>query len=178
MNVTQIHEEKQTLAVDVFLPGHEPRTETALFRHSRDKLLAREHGRCFVCGATAEQSGQPLQAHHHPIERSLAGMIDWQRFQKDCEDGLWGEHARDFDWRKLAHAGPYAFVDDMTVNGRLLCAAHHLGRDQGIHCLPFPLWIAQRYGLEGYRFSASETLHHAEAASESAAPATKASDRG
>jgi predicted restriction endonuclease len=82
-DVTQIHEEKETLTVDVNIPGH--------------------------------------------------NFTDWTQF-----------------------------VDDMTVNGMLLCKAHHIGKDEGMHALPFPIWVAQKYGKEGYQFSAVEIIHHQE----------------
>ena len=160
MNVTEIHENRETLVVEVNIPGHEPRVATPLFHHTRERLIEREGGRCWVCGRTAEEAGAPLEAHHHPIERSLANMIDWDRFAADCRAGVWGEAAQRFDWDHFDPADPYTFVDDMTVNGELLCKAHHTGRDEGKHDLPFPLWIAQRYGREGYRFSDIEIIHH------------------
>lgn len=158
--VTQIHEEKETLVVDVNIPGHEARTTTALFTHSKKLLIEREGGHCFICGRTAETSGHPLEAHHHPVERSLSNMIDWDLFRAECEAGMWGEHAQGFDWSKFDPAAPYTFVDDMTVNGLLLCKAHHTGKDEGIHDMPYPLWIAQKYGQEGYQFSSVEVIHH------------------
>lgn len=151
-DVTQTHEEKETLAVDVLVPGHEARTTTPLFTHSRDELISKG-GKCFICGCTAAEVG-PLEAHHHPIERCLAEMIDWgpdAQIRKDFPA---------FDWASFDPANPYTFVDDMRVNGLLLCKAHHIGKDEGIHALPFPLWIAQKYGREGYQFSAVEVLHH------------------
>lgn len=87
-------------------------------------------------------------------------MIDWTRFRADCEAGLWGPHAKAFDWTAVDRIGPLAFVDDMTVNGLLLCKDHHVGKDEGIHDLPYPLWVAQRSGLEGYAFSSLEIIHH------------------
>lgn len=160
MSVEEIHEQKETCVVDVFLPGHEPRTTTALFSRSKKLLVAREGGRCAVCGRTDAESGHPLESHHHPIERSLANMIDWPRFQKDCEAGLWGKYAEAFDWSTFSAGDPYSFVDDQTVNGLLLCADHHRGKDEGIHWMPFPYFVAQRYGKEGYRFSPTEVIHH------------------
>ena len=160
MGVHDQHEEKETLVVDVEIPGHDERKTTALFSCSRKLLIEREGGRCNVCGATAEESGHPLEAHHHPIERSLMNMIDWKLFQSDCQAGVWGKNARDFDWVKLETDGPEAFVDDMLVNGLLLCKLHHTALNEGIHTLPFPLWVAQKYGLEGYEFSKVEIIHH------------------
>lgn len=162
MPTTEIHEEKETLHVDVLIPGHEARTETELFRRTRESLLTRECGRCFICGGTEETTGHPLEAHHHPVERSMANLVDWPRFQRDCLEGVYGPYARLFDWEHFDPADPMRFVDDMRVNGMLLCKAHHTGLDEGIHCLPYPLWIAQRLGAEGYRFSPTETIHHKE----------------
>ncbi len=48
-------------------------------------------------------------------------MIDWDLFRKDCEAGVWGEHAQGFDWSKFDPADPYTFVDDMMANGELFC---------------------------------------------------------
>lgn len=44
MAVTDTHEEKETLAVDVLLPGHEARVTTPLFLHSK-KSADRAGGR-------------------------------------------------------------------------------------------------------------------------------------
>lgn len=161
MTTTQIHEEKETLVVEVNIPGHEARTTTTLFLHSKKTLITREGWRCFICGGTAETSGHPLEAHHHPVERSLANMIDWDLFRSECQAGMWGAHAQGFDWSKFDPADSYTFVDDMTVNGLLLCKAHHTGKDEGIHDMPYPLWIAQKYGQDGYQFSDVEVIHHA-----------------
>lgn len=183
MTVEQIHEQKETLAVDVLIPGHAPRKETALFEHSRKLLIEREGGRCFISGMTAEQLGAPVEAHHHPVERCFAEVIDWSRFATDCKAGHWGPHAQAFDWdgffkgaRQMTVAGetplhpdytylipadPYLFVDDMTVNGLLLGKQFHTAKDAGIHTLPFPDWIVQKYAIEGYRFSPTEVIHHA-----------------
>lgn len=184
MAVTDTHEEKETLAVDVLLPGHDARVTTALFTRSKKELIEREGGRCFICGATAEESGHPLEAHHHPIERSLANLIDWERVATQARAGEFGARAATFDWdgffkdaktvtvpgetvlhpdeHYLVPADPYLFVDDMTVNGLLLCKVHHTGKDAGIHDMPFPLWIAQKYAREGYQFTPTEVIHHQE----------------
>lgn len=151
--VTETHEEKETLAVDVFLPGHDPRTNTPLFVHTRKLLIEKVGGRCFVCQRTADECG-PLEAHHHPIERSFAEMIDWS------EGSLIRRDFPDFDWTNFDPTDPYSFVDNMLHNGLLLCKAHHIGRDEGIHAMPFPIWLAQRYGKDGYKFTDSEIIHH------------------
>src|ERR1019366_2879717 len=110
MSVKDIHEEKNTFQVDVFIPGHEPRTATALFERSRKALLAREGGgRCYICNCTAEEAGHPLEAHHYPIERSFATMMDWGSYSQVRKA------FPDFDWSHFDPSDPYDFVDDMTV---------------------------------------------------------------
>lgn len=168
MSVNDVHEEKLTLAVDINIPGHDPRTTTPLFSHSRKELLQRDGAQCWICGRTADQAG-PLEAHHYPIERSLAAMIDWRLVALDARAGELGatqaqrDAAKAFDWNGI-ESNPYRFVDDMRVNGLLLCKTHHIGKDEGIHAMPHPLWIAQRYGQEGYKFSDVEIIHHQEGA--------------
>lgn len=155
MPVTEAHEEKNTFVVDVNIPGHDPRVSTPLFIRSRNALLERS-ARCWICGDTAEQSGHPLEAHHYPIERSFAEMIDWSEGSQIRAD------FPNFDWANFDASDPYKFVDDMTVNGRMLCKKHHIGKDEGVHCLPEPVWLAQKYGKDGYQFSAVEIIHHGE----------------
>lgn len=163
MSVETTHELKDTLTADYFVPGHEQRTTTSLFEHSKKLLIEREGGRCFITNMTAEEIGAPLQAHHHPVERCFATAWDWPRFAEDCKAGKWGQHAQAFDWNSFLSAqpfDPYRFVDDMTVNGMLLGPGPHIGKDQGLHRLPFPVWLFTKYAVEGYQFSPNEVIHH------------------
>ena len=79
-----------SIVVDVLLPGHAPRKATALFERTRKLLIEREGARCFVSRMTAEELGAPLEAHHHPIERCFAEIINWSAFSEDCKAGHWG----------------------------------------------------------------------------------------
>jgi hypothetical protein len=150
--ITVEHDEKETLTVDVIVPEHDERVTTPLFEHTRKKLIDQEDGRCFVCGRTAEESGHPLEAHHNGIERSYAeGDIDWDIVKNDFPN---------FDWTSFDPSNPYTFVDDMLAQGKLLCKEHHTGKDTGIHYLPYPLFIMQRYLKIGCKFNLSETIEH------------------
>jgi hypothetical protein len=180
--VTDDHEQTETLSVDVIEPGHDARgAATPLFVRTRKQLIDREKGRCWLSGMTAEQSGAPLEAHHYPIERCFAERIDWPRFAKDCQAGVWGQYAKAFDWTTFFQGcqnivaedtgnpyckvvDPYSFVDNMLVNGLLLARVHHIGKDSGIHDLPQPIWLAQKYLAEGYKFSPTEVIHHVDQA--------------
>lgn len=162
-DVEKVHEEKLTLTVDVEIPGHEARTETSLFRHTKTQLLEREGHRCWICGRTPEETGKPAQVHHHPVERSLAEGIDFEIVKADCNAGMYGPYAQSFDWKTFfSHGDVYAFVDNALVNGRVLCPDHHIGRNEGIHMLPYPLFLAQRYMKTGYEFTPSEKICHAD----------------
>lgn len=162
MSVENTHELKDTLVVDVLVPGHDPRTETSLFRHTKAQLLAREGHRCWICGRTPEETGKPAQVHHRPVERSLATGIDFKLVQRDCEAGMYGPEAKAFDWAAFwSHGDVYAFVDNALANGRVLCFDHHIAKGTGIHNLPEPLHLAQRYMKAGYQFTPSEIICHA-----------------
>ena len=157
--MTAAHTERETLTVDVNIPAHADRVTTPLFRRSKAELVAK-NPRCWVCGATAEESGHPLEAHHIIIERCFAeGRLDWEGLMRDCIAGEFGKEAQAFDWSAFDPADPYSFVDS-AANLRLLCKAHHTGKDEGIHAMPYPIWIVQRYLPDGYRFNKAEVIHH------------------
>jgi hypothetical protein len=176
--VTQDHEQKDTLAIDVIEPGHDPRGGASpLFKRTRLALLEREHGRCWLSGMTAEESGHPLEAHHHPVERCFTERWDWPRFAADCKAGEWGVHAQAFDWDGFFAGSttiiandtgkpyvkvrdPYLFVDNMLVNGRLLAKQFHTTPNEGIHNLDGPRFLAEKYLAEGFKFSSIEVIHH------------------
>ncbi|MFL9904672.1 hypothetical protein PQR71_42205 [Paraburkholderia fungorum] len=162
MTVEQTHELKDTLTVDVLVAGHEPRTTTTLFKHTKKDLYEKvepaltiprdQPGRCWICGQTEAELGAPLEAHHFGIERSYAEAdLRWDRIKADFPH---------WDWSQFDPANPYTFVDNMEAQGVLLCKTHHTGRDSGIHNMPFGLWILQRYLKDGTRFSPTEVIHH------------------
>ena len=182
-NVTDVHVEEETLSIKVNLPGHGPRKETSLYTRTH-KLRVDVDTTCWICGRIAKDTGHPLETHHHPVERSLAEMTDFRLVQADCEAGMYGDAAKSFDWADfwvgavevhdtityadgvteefifLKPVDPYKFVDNMLVNGRVLCKEHHIGKDEGIHYLPYPLHVGQRYARKGYKFSNVEIIHH------------------
>ena len=151
MPVNETHEEKETLAVDVNLPGHEARKASALFERTRKQLLAKTD-RCWVCGRTAEESGHPLEAHHMGVEYSfMDAPIDWKKVAQDFPT---------FDWSNFDPAKPGEFVDNMLAQGLILCKEHHTHPETGIHTLPWPIFVMQRYLKEGYKFNDLEVIHH------------------
>jgi hypothetical protein len=161
MSVTDIHEEKETLVEDFNVPGHEDRTETPLFVHSRHEVLVQDGARCFVCGETEAETGHPLELHHVWIERSLANGVTWSLFclfitaLKKLVD-----RAYDFCQANPNLPDIMTFVDDARINGMILCLKHHVGKGTGIHFIDFPHWLFQCFGQEGYQYTPDEKLHH------------------
>jgi hypothetical protein len=162
--MTDAHEEKETLSVDVDIPQHDDRVTTALFRKTKRFLMGtggplgfnikREPGRCWICGKTEQELGQPLEAHHFGVERAyFDAKIRWNVVQQDFPL---------FDWKNFNPVNPASFVDNMAAQGVLLCKEHHTGKDTGIHTLPFSLWIMQRYLADGTRFNPTEVISHDE----------------
>lgn len=161
MSVNDVHDLKDTLTVEVETPGHEARgAASALFKSSKKAIFTNAPvlsihpapGRCFICNATEEELGAPLEAHHFGIEWSFSNAsINWELIKQDFPS---------FNWKDFDESNPMTFVDDMTAQGLLLCKEHHTGRDAGIHNLPFTLWYAQRYLKDGYKFSDLEVIHH------------------
>jgi hypothetical protein len=162
MSVEQTHEEKETLSVDVDLPGHDPRVTTAMFRKTKRMLMKvanamgfdfkRPAGRCWICDKTESDLGQPLEAHHFGIERAyIDAAIRWNVVAQDFPI---------FDWKNFNPANPADFIDNMVAQGVLLCKEHHTGKDTGVHTLPFSLWIMQRYLADGTRFNPNEVIEH------------------
>jgi len=184
--MTDAHDENKTVHVEVEIPEHADRVTTHLFSESRREIL-KGNPVCWICGEPYSKES-PLEAHHWIVERCLANMIDWTLLKEACLAGDHGEAPKNFDWDKffegaeeikydaftddrgvkwpagsyLQPKNVYMFVDDMTVNGKLLCKKHHIGKDEGIHSMTYPLWLAQRYGKPGYKFSDVEVIHHYE----------------
>ena len=155
------HQDKSTLVVIVNTPPHPTRKESPTFARTRPLLIAREQDRCYICGRTSAEVGAPHEAHHCLLEWSLADCVDWNIIEAICHDGEWGESheqrmaAESFDWSSWDTNNPTAeqvesFVDDMTLNGQLLCKEHHTGAGTGKHNMDHPRWIAQRFVKDGY----------------------------
>lgn len=148
MTISAVHLLHTTLTIDINVPGRSVERADPLFTRTRKQLIARDRG-CFVCGSTKK-----LEAHHHPIEWSMAPMTDWG------PQALIRKDYPQFDWENFDERNPYTFVNNMLFNGLLLCKAHHTGRNEGIHNTSHPYWVIQRYGLEGYVLSDIEIIRH------------------
>lgn len=71
---------KRTLTEVVIDPSHVERTESAEFRHSKERLRADGHYCCWVCGVT-----ENLQVHHM-AEWMFANIMDFAKLKAFVEE--------------------------------------------------------------------------------------------
>lgn len=125
------HERKETLVLDYWIPNHVDRTTSSVFRHTRKHLIEdNPDAKCEVCGV---KEGLEL---HHRLEYCFANALDWDKVKKDFPD---------FDWKSFDPKDPFTFVDSQWNANVILCNAHHTGKNSGIHKLPHPIFIIQKY---------------------------------
>ncbi len=126
------HTERLTLRLVVAYPEHAPRESDvhyAAFHQARARLEKLGRLRCWI--NNADCSAGPIELHHDKVEFSLANDVDVGKF-----DEAYGLHlTNDEDF--------LAYVES---EGNLLglCQFHHRGGG-GIHCLPYPLFVVQKY---------------------------------
>ena len=144
------HVQPQTHHYVIRYPDHPPRIDSALYRKTHKELCSGPSAVCFLCGT----KGPGLETHHWIIEKAAEAAIDWKRF------GVAAEHlfhiqtgvciGSAFDWAAVA-SNPDLFVDS-PLNMLVLCREHHTSATHGIHHLPFPVWILQGRGKNGFVF--------------------------
>jgi len=115
-------------------PAHEPREHDPhhkLFTAARNLLISRGTG-CWRCG-----SMEHLEAHHCLVEWALINGIDVNDIAKDFPaiTDVESLHA----WAE----GP----DNLEI----LCRDCHRG-PMGVHLIPYPLWVAQRWAADNTQF--------------------------
>ena len=81
----------------------------------------------------------------------MTAPIDWKKVAEDFPA---------FDWHNFDPAKPGEFVDNMVAQGLILCKEHHTHPETGIHTLPWPIFVMQRYLKDGYKFNDLEVIHH------------------
>ena len=141
------HLQKQTLTITVFVPDHPDRTTTPIFAATRRKLIVNNpKAKCFIDNKHCDHD-HPLELHHSIVEWCDSRAVDWD---------LVAEVVPDFDWKNFDPSKPETFIDSEWNANLVLCKRHHIGKDHGIHTLPFPLWRLQRLAKESFIFSPDE----------------------
>lgn len=149
------HSQKETDSYVIHYPDHEDRTSSPLYVKSHYQLTHVEDRPCFICGIrNADKPEHPIETHHYFAEWSAMNGVDWIKFGQlaaimyhpqtnECIGPL-------FDWSEVAK-DPGIFVDSV-LNLVTICKGHHVGSENGIHHVPWPLWILQRYEKDGFEF--------------------------
>lgn len=149
-DIISFHIRNMTNHYTVNYPDHSKRVETNIFRHTRKEL---ENMPCFICGKTKNDNNISNEVHHYYIEKVATTAIDWEKFSKyanTCYNIQTGELIGDkFDWEEVKK-NPDIFIDS-PYNMIVLCKEHHTGRC-GIHHIPFPDWIVQKFTVDGFKF--------------------------
>ncbi len=134
------HEVHETITLDFFYPDHVQRTESAVFRATKQHWHKQAGGlHCLVCGTT-----EKIEIHHRFIEWADTNGVDWDKVRQAHPD---------FDWSKFKE--PADFIDSV-YNTEPLCEKHHRGPAPfGKHFTPEPIWNMQKYQREDFIFAPS-----------------------
>lgn len=148
------HTRKMSNHYTVNYPTHEKRVDSAIYKKTHHELCHVRDFPCFICGKTHHKNGISLETHHFYCEKAAENAIDWHEFGKfaqTCYNIQTGECIGDkFDWTEVAK-NPDIFVDS-PYNMIVLCKEHHISGNKGIHHVPFPDWILQKYPLHDFQF--------------------------
>ena len=89
--------------------------------------------------------GVSVETHHFYCEKALQNVYDWELFGEFAQGSrnLQTGEPLDFNWAEVA-LNPDIFVDS-PQNMIVLCKEHHRSGNRGIHHVPFPEWIAQKF---------------------------------
>lgn len=141
-----------TVHVPEWVPAHADRTESALFRANRARLIEEGHGFCWGCALGGIRTTTDLQCHHAAVE-----WAEWDG--ADPEAVLRAALRLDpYGYAAADPRSPFESPDD--IRGlMMLCQECHTGasvhpseplpngrrwRSGGIHYAPYPVWAADR----------------------------------
>lgn len=130
------HLVKYTIGFRVYYPNHEERTESHTFRATKEHLVEELKMGCYVCGTHKNP-----EVHHWYCEWAYANAVDWEVMQKLHPD---------FDWENFESSEDFI---DSVYNCVVLCRKHHRMKNHGIHMLPYPIWITQKFKTQKFIFA-------------------------
>lgn len=135
-------------------PNHEKRKDSTIYTKTHHELCHIKDFPCFICGKTQKKNNISLETHHFYCEKAAENAIDWQvfgEFAKHTYNIQTGENiGQHFDWQEVAK-NPDIFTDS-PHNMIVLCKEHHISGSRGIHHVPFPDWILQKYPKDNFQF--------------------------
>ena len=135
-------------------PNHEKRKISSIYIKTHHELCHVKDFPCFICGKTQKINGISLETHHFYCEKAAENAIDWiafGEFAKHTYNIQTGENiGQHFDWKEV-EKNPDIFTDS-PHNMIVLCKEHHISGSKGIHHVPFPDWILQKYPKNNFQF--------------------------
>ena len=137
------HTRNMSAHYTVHYPAHEPRKASSLYNKTHRSMKEME---CFICGKSKSKDGISVETHHFYCEKVFQDVFDWKKFGEFAEKNVnlqTGAPMGGFDWSEVA-VNPELFVDSAS-NMIVLCKEHHRSGRKGIHHVPFPEWMAQKF---------------------------------
>ena len=144
------HERNMSNHYVVQYPDHEIRKNSNIYNSTHKAM---KHMPCFICGKTNQHDLIHVETHHFYCEKAAENAINWiafGEFAKGCYNIQTGENIGNFDWNEVSK-NPDLFVDS-PFNMIVLCKEHHTSGNKGIHHVPFPDWIVQKWAKPGFEF--------------------------
>jgi len=150
----ETHEINKKMVEDYFVPGHEPRNQSDIYRRSHDALIKYGDTPCFICGVKKSTLNDPAQnlhgskqmeLHHWIIEWSLANCTDFGKLKSVHPDFP--------DWDKVNVNDPttFKYFVDSVYNAMILCDVHHRATYRGIHAIEYPIWLMQKFVKQEFK---------------------------
>jgi hypothetical protein len=133
----------------VAYPKHEPRKASSEYRTVHHHLIYDLDAPCWVCGIRRSQGGA-LETHHDHFEWASQNGLDLDKVTAD--------------WPAITDREALAKWVDSELNMLVLCAAHHRGKETGIHMISYPAWLLQRYEGDEFTFIDQSTVPKARVA--------------
>ena len=121
----------------VAYPPHEKRHASATYRKTHHYLVNVLDAPCWVCGIR-QSTGGVMETHHSHFEWASQNGLDLKKVTAD--------------WPQITNREELAKWVDGEGNMLVLCAAHHRGKQTGIHMISYPAWLLQRYEGEEFTF--------------------------
>jgi len=149
------HVRKITCHYTVHYPEHEKRVNSTIYNKTHHELCHQKRLPCFICGKKEDKNAKIyLETHHFYCEKAAQNSIDWEKFgefARTCYNIQTGENiGQNVNWKEVAK-NPDLFVDSPN-NMIVLCKEHHISGNKGIHHVPFPDWIIQKFAKDGHEF--------------------------
>ena len=121
---------KQSYELTECYPQHEPREKDPhynMFRSVRERMNRLGLMKCWICNSTDN-----IELHHSLIEFALQNGVDILKFESEYPEF------------KIQSDDEFRNFIESEGNLLPLCVLHHRGIC-GVHSLPYPLWLPQRF---------------------------------